>query len=161
MRGGGRLKDAGYVTGICGKWHLGDNHPLRPEDRGFQETLWSAGGGLAQPSDHPDTVNKTAYFDPVLKQNGKEVRTKGYCTDVFFGQATKWIESVKGKGEPFYCQITTNARPRRLSYDTGPRSRLSFEPPRLSPSTNTWWAGTFNGVCSGPQLCGVTTFGSR
>src|SRR5690606_15447647 len=31
---------AGYKTGIFGKWHLGDNYPYRPEDRGFQETLW-------------------------------------------------------------------------------------------------------------------------
>ena len=37
----GYLAGAGYRTGIFGKWHLGDNYPLRPEDRGFQETLWS------------------------------------------------------------------------------------------------------------------------
>ena len=43
------LAGAGYRTGLFGKWHLGDNYPLRPEDRGFQETLWSQGGGLAQP----------------------------------------------------------------------------------------------------------------
>ena len=30
----------GYDTGIFGKWHLGDNYPFRPEDRGFNETLW-------------------------------------------------------------------------------------------------------------------------
>jgi arylsulfatase A-like enzyme len=71
------LAAAGYRTGLFGKWHLGDNYPLRPEDRGFQETLWLQGGGLAQPSDPPGTVWKTAYFDPVLKQNGKEVKTKG------------------------------------------------------------------------------------
>ena len=48
------LAAAGYRTGLFGKWHLGDNYPLRPEDRGFQETLWSQGGGLAQPSDAPE-----------------------------------------------------------------------------------------------------------
>ncbi|MGB5048854.1 MAG: sulfatase-like hydrolase/transferase, partial [Caldilineaceae bacterium] len=30
---------AGYVTGIFGKWHLGDNFPYRPQDRGFDEVL--------------------------------------------------------------------------------------------------------------------------
>ena len=48
------LARAGYRTGLFGKWHLGDNHPMRPEDRGFTETLWHQGGGLAQPADHPD-----------------------------------------------------------------------------------------------------------
>ena len=32
--------DAGYRTGIFGKWHLGDNYPFRPRDRGFDEALW-------------------------------------------------------------------------------------------------------------------------
>src|SRR5262249_5113413 len=62
------LTEAGYRTGLFGKWHLGDNYPLRPEDRGFQETLWSQGGGLAQPSDSPALDPKAAYFDPILKQ---------------------------------------------------------------------------------------------
>src|SRR3954449_5614037 len=30
---------AGYRTGIFGKWHLGDNHPHRPTDRGFHESV--------------------------------------------------------------------------------------------------------------------------
>ena len=31
------LGDGGYHIGMFGKWHLGDNYPYRPEDRGFQE----------------------------------------------------------------------------------------------------------------------------
>ena len=91
------LAGAGYRTGLFGKWHLGDNYPLRPEDRGFQETLWSQGGGLAQPSDPPQVDPKNAYFDPVLTRNGKEVKTKGYCTDVFTDAALKFI--ARGKQE--------------------------------------------------------------
>src|SRR5262249_30613464 len=42
------LAAAAYRTGIFGKWHLGDNYPLRPIDRGFQEELVCTGGGLTQ-----------------------------------------------------------------------------------------------------------------
>ncbi len=101
------LAAAGYRTGLFGKWHLGDNYPLRPEDRGFQETLWSQGGGLAQPSDPPQVDPKTAYFDPVLKQNGKEVKTKGYCTDVFTDAALKFITAESKK--PFFAYVAFNA----------------------------------------------------
>ena len=40
------LRDAGYTTGIFGKWHLGDNYPLRPMDQGFDESLVHKGGGI-------------------------------------------------------------------------------------------------------------------
>jgi len=42
--------DAGYATGLFGKWHLGDSYPYRPQDRGFQEVVsfraWGLPGGL-------------------------------------------------------------------------------------------------------------------
>jgi arylsulfatase/arylsulfatase A len=100
------LSASGYRTGLFGKWHLGDNYPLRPEDRGFQETLYSLGGGLAQPSDIPPTGN-TQYFDPNLRQNGKEIRTEGYCTDIFTNGAIKFIEADNKK--PFFAYIAYNA----------------------------------------------------
>ena len=40
------FKDSGYATGMFGKWHLGDNYPYRPEDRGFTEVMRHGGGGV-------------------------------------------------------------------------------------------------------------------
>jgi len=100
------LVAADYRTGLFGKWHLGDNYPLRPEDRGFQETLWGRGGGLAQQSDPPQVDPKTAYFDPILTKNGKEIKTKGYCTDVFTEAALKFIAADSTK--PFFAYVAFN-----------------------------------------------------
>jgi arylsulfatase A-like enzyme len=101
------LAASGYRTGLFGKWHLGDNYPLRPEDRGFQETLWLQGGGLAQPSDPPEQEWKTAYFDPLLTKNGKATKTRGYCTDVFTDAAVNFITADPAK--PFFAYVAYNA----------------------------------------------------
>lgn len=44
--------EAGFATAMVGKWHLGDNAPHRPQDRGFQDVLWHRCGGIGQASDY-------------------------------------------------------------------------------------------------------------
>ena len=39
---------SGYRTGMFGKWHLGDNYPYRPQDRGFQKVVAHKGGGVGR-----------------------------------------------------------------------------------------------------------------
>jgi arylsulfatase A-like enzyme len=103
------LKSAGYTTGIFGKWHLGDEPDYWPDKRGFDEMFIHGCGGIGQsfPGSGGDAPGNT-YFNPTILHNGKFEKTNGYCTDVFFGQAMRWIESVKGK-KPFFCYIPTNA----------------------------------------------------
>lgn len=103
------LKTAGYTTGIFGKWHLGDEPDRWPSARGFDEMFIHGAGGIGQ--SYPGTCGDAPgnkYFDPAILHNGTFEKTQGYCTDVFFAQAKKWIESVKGK-QPFYCHLSTNA----------------------------------------------------
>ena len=101
------LGEAGYRTGIYGKWHLGDNYPMRPMDQGFEQSLVHRGGGIGQPSDPIDAEGK--YSDPTLFRNGEEVKMKGYCTDIYFDGAMDFIESAASKGESFFTYIATNA----------------------------------------------------
>ena len=103
------LRDAGYTTGLFGKWHLGDQDPYRPDQRGFDEVFMHGAGGIGQSfpgssGDAPD--NK--YFDPEILHNNKFVKTKGFCTDIFFDQAMSWMESQKND-KPFFAYISTNA----------------------------------------------------
>ena len=94
---------AGYRTGIFGKWHLGDNYPLRPQDRGFQEVLVHKGGGVGQTPDYWGND----YFDDTYFRNGQPEQLSGYCTDVWFDEAVKFI--VADQQEPFFTYIATNA----------------------------------------------------
>ncbi len=99
------FKDAGYRTGMFGKWHLGDNFPYRPEDRGFEEVYRHGGGGVGQTPD----VWDNAYFDGGYFHNGKIVPAKGFCTDVFFDQANQYITKCAQQNKPFLAYISTNA----------------------------------------------------
>lgn len=104
------LSKAGYHSGIFGKWHLGDEAEYQPDKRGFGEVFIHGAGGIGQAyncscADAPG--NK--YFDPVIRHNGKFVKTKGFCTDVFFNKATGWIGKMKDRDEPFFAYIATNA----------------------------------------------------
>jgi len=94
---------SGYRTGIFGKWHLGDNYPFRPQDRGFHETLVHGGGGVGQGPDYWGND----YFDDTYIHNGKLEKFTGYCTDIWFDRALKFIEANKGR--PFFCYLSTNA----------------------------------------------------
>lgn len=104
------LKTAGYTTGIFGKWHLGDEDAYQPERRGFDEVFIHGAGGIGQTyvgscGDAPGN----GYFNPAILHNGRFEKTQGYCTDVFFDQATRWIEKQKDAAGPFFAYIATNA----------------------------------------------------
>jgi arylsulfatase/arylsulfatase A len=98
------LAAAGYRTGIFGKWHLGDCFPLRPTERGFQQSLVHRGGGIGQPSDPPGGEH---YFDTILERNGELLPTRGYCSDVFTDAALEFIDAAGEK--PFFCYLAFNA----------------------------------------------------
>ncbi len=99
------LKDEGYTTGIFGKWHLGDNYPFRPQDRGFDEVVIHGGGGVGQT---PDAWGND-YFDDTYFHNGKQEKYEGYCTDIWFREGMRFIEGAKKSDKPFFAYISTNA----------------------------------------------------
>lgn len=93
----------GYRTGMFGKWHLGDNYPYRPQDRGFETVVAHKGGGVGQT---PDFWGND-YFDDTYFHNSQPVEHEGYCTDIWFDEAMAFIE--ESRDEPFFCYLATNA----------------------------------------------------
>ncbi|NSW55312.1 MAG: arylsulfatase [Armatimonadetes bacterium] len=97
------FRAGGYRTGMFGKWHLGDNYPFRPHDRGFDEALYHGGGGVSQTNDWWGND----YFDDIYLRNGEPEAFQGYCTDVWFSQAMDFVE--RNRQQPFFCYLSTNA----------------------------------------------------
>lgn len=95
--------DAGYATGMVGKWHLGDNAPHRPQDRGFQDVVWHRAGGVGQAPDYWGND----YFDDTYERNGVFEKFEGYCTDVWFREGIRFVEDNKEK--PFFLYLALNA----------------------------------------------------
>ena len=99
----------GYKTGMTGKWHLGDNAPHRPQDRGFQDAIWHRCGGVGQASDHWGND----YFDDTYERvrpgsrKGTFEKFDGYCTDVWFREGMRFI--TNNQNNPFFLYIATNA----------------------------------------------------
>ncbi|MFC1498109.1 arylsulfatase [Verrucomicrobiota bacterium] len=102
------LSDSGYATGIFGKWHLGDEKEYRPDSRGFDEAYIHGAGGIAQNYPHSADFPNNDYNNPVLYHNGKAIETKGFCTDLFFDQAIRWIGNQKTADKPFFAYIPLN-----------------------------------------------------
>lgn len=92
----------GYETGIFGKWHLGENYPFRPQDRGFREVLVHGGGGVGS---NPGYWGND-YFDDTFVHNGEFEKYNGYCNTVWFTEAVEYIR--KNRDKPFFCYVSTN-----------------------------------------------------
>lgn len=96
------LKPAGYVSGIFGKWDLGQLHRFLPLQRGFDEFYGFTNTGI-------DYWTHERYGVPSMRRGNKPTtEDKGtYATDLFRREAVRFIE--KHKDKPFFCYIPFNA----------------------------------------------------
>ncbi|MBT7702436.1 MAG: arylsulfatase, partial [Verrucomicrobia bacterium] len=97
------FSDNGYRTAIFGKWHLGDNYPFRPVDRGFDESLVFGSGVIGEAPDYWGND----YYDDVYLRNGEPEQAQGYCTDVWFDETMRFAES--NREQPFFVYLPTNS----------------------------------------------------
>ncbi|MEM9986302.1 MAG: sulfatase-like hydrolase/transferase, partial [Bacteroidota bacterium] len=93
------LQQAGYTTGLVGKWHLGDwtrdeSNIYHPTKHGFSQFMGLTGGG-------------TSAVDPTLEKDGISQAFKGLTSDILADQAIDFIE--KNLASPFLLCYHTRA----------------------------------------------------
>jgi uncharacterized sulfatase len=105
------LKAQGYHTLHIGKWHLGGTPELRPNNQGFDETLFME-SGLYMREDDPNVVNAKQDFDPIDRflwpnmryatsyNGGDWFEPKGYLTDYYTDEAINAIRANRNR--PFF-----------------------------------------------------------
>jgi arylsulfatase A-like enzyme len=97
------LRDAGYATAICGKWHLGYEDKFSPNRHGFDHAFYCLGGGMDYFHHTEDTPTRQA----VLRLNGKPIERPGYFTDLVADDAVRFIQTHKAR--PFFLYVPFTA----------------------------------------------------
>jgi arylsulfatase A-like enzyme len=100
-----RLKEAGYTTGMVGKWHLGEQPGFTPLDRGFDEFFGFLGGGHFY---LPREGQKGEYAAPILRNREATQETR-YLTDAFGEEAAAFVDRQRGATKPFFLFLAFNA----------------------------------------------------
>lgn len=80
------LQRHGYVTGLIGKWHLGDLAQFHPTRRGFHHFFGFVGGGNTP-------------LNPTLEENGQVKKFQGSLPDILTDNAIDFVK--KNRDKPF------------------------------------------------------------
>lgn len=103
-----RLREAGYLTAVVGKWHLGDT-AHGPEAHGFDVAIggthWGAPATYFFPYRGSGRFGSETRFVPHL-EFGKEGE---YLTDRLTREALRVIEHAAGNGRPFFLLLAHHA----------------------------------------------------
>ncbi|MBU2986629.1 sulfatase-like hydrolase/transferase [Saccharophagus degradans] len=116
------IQDAGYNTGLIGKWHLGEEHEFQPNQRGFDYFYGMLGGGhVYNTNDFIRVANYDAsntgiwdYRIPLRENNGYAPETNYdqnlYVTDMFTDAGVTFIEnSERNDNQPFFLMMNYTA----------------------------------------------------
>lgn len=103
------LKPAGYKTLMSGKWHVGENRPHWPTDRGFDKYFGLISGAANYfdiSKDKAAGVKRTMVIDDKPYTPPKE---NFYITDAFTNNAVKLIDEHGRGNQPFFLYLAYTA----------------------------------------------------
>jgi arylsulfatase A-like enzyme len=95
------LKNAGYATGLIGKWHLGYLPQFSPRAHGF-DTFFGFKAGYTDYWQHTDRGGA-----PDLFENDTPITADGYMTDLITDRSVKFIDDHAA--QPFFLEVAYNA----------------------------------------------------
>ena len=95
------LKDAGYATGIMGKWHLGYKKQFNPIHQGFDKFYGYVSGNI----DFHSHYDNAGIYD--WWHNLDTIREEGYVTDLITEHSVEFIR--ENKDNPFLLYISHEA----------------------------------------------------
>jgi len=112
---GEMMKEAGYVTGLIGKWHLGKSDEHHPLNRGFDEYYGILSGASSYIDSRREGVQSwPARNAPTTRSDGNaiydgfnKIEVEEYLTDVFAEKAVDFI--ARHSDERFFLMLTPNA----------------------------------------------------
>lgn len=100
------LGEAGYLTAMTGKWHVGQNFGVKPDERGFQRTLTAAAGGFF----FPEAKNARLFYNGKdIGSNGEPLPKDWYSSDLWTTFGLKFIDEAIAAKKPFFLYTGHNA----------------------------------------------------
>ena len=123
------LKQAGYINGVFGKWHLGYEPKFNPLEQGFHRFAGFLGGNV-------DYFRHHELSDlPVMVEDGDLVEREGYLTHLITGDTVAFLdERAKEPTKPFFAYVPHGA------------PHFPFQGPKdgnlPAPTAETWTQGT-------------------
>ena len=94
------LKQAGYATGVVGKWDSGQLTRYRPLQRGFDFFYGFTNTGI-------DYFTHERYGWPSMWRGNDQIKESGYATDLFGREGVRFIR--EHHDEPFFLYMPFNA----------------------------------------------------
>lgn len=150
------LKEKGYHSVALGKWHLGSDEGMTPNDQGFDEFLgFYDGASKFMDENDPEVVNSKQDFDRIDKflwpnlqfavrfNDGERFKPSSHMTDYLSREAVSVIEANRNR--PFFLYLAYNAPHTPLQSEKRDYDAL----PHIENHTERTYAGMMRGLDRG------------